>query len=94
LVASRTGQVEIAVNAPGGGWLLLADTWYPGWVAAANGEELPLFPAYGTMRAVLLTPGQYTVIFSYRPITFYAGLTLSLAALVASIVLWRRSYSK
>lgn len=94
LVSSRNGQVEIAANAPGGGWLLLADTWYPGWVATANGEALPLYPAYGIMRAVLLTPGQYNVIFSYRPTTFYVGLTFSLAALVASIVLWRRSYSK
>ncbi|MEX1071221.1 MAG: YfhO family protein [Anaerolineales bacterium] len=94
LVSSRNGQVEIAVNAPGGGWLLLADIWYPGWVAEVNGEALPLFPAYGIIRAVLLSPGQYSVIFSYRPISFYIGLTLSLAALAASIVLWRRWYSK
>ena len=92
LVSSRTGQVEIAVNAPGGGWLVLADTWYPGWVAAANGKSLPLFPAFGFMRAVPLWPGRYSVIFSYRPITFYVGLTLSLATLVASIGLWRRWY--
>lgn len=94
LVSSRNGQVEIAVNTSGGGWLLLADTWHPGWVAEANGEALPLFPAYGIMRAVALTPGQYKVAFSYRPISFYVGLTLSLAALTALLVLWRRSYSE
>jgi hypothetical protein len=94
LVSSRTGQVEIAVNAPGGGWLLLADTWYPGWVAAANGKSLPLYPAFGFMRAVPLLPGRYNVIISYTPLTFYVGVTLSLAALVASIGLWRRWFSK
>ena len=42
-----------------GGWLVLADTYFPGWTATIipqQGKEQPaaIWPAYGVMRAVKL----------------------------------------
>ena len=82
LMASRANSVLLQVAAPGGGWLVLADTWYPGWRAYAGGRELPIYPAAGVFRAVHLEAGDYDVVFRYQPLSFSLGLVLSAFAWV------------
>ncbi len=83
-------EVELAVEAPEGGWLVLADTWYPGWTAELDGRATESYPAYGVMRAVWVPAGQHTVNFSYRPTTVPIGLALTLVGLAAFAYLSRK----
>ncbi len=80
LLASSPNTVHLQVDAPGGGWLLLADTWYPGWVAIANGKEQDVYPADEVFRSVQLDPGRYQLDFIYQPASFTLGLALSALA--------------
>jgi O-antigen/teichoic acid export membrane protein len=95
-------EVTIGVNLPRAGYLLLVDNWFPGWKAydtqpGRDEQEIPLYRADGTFRAVALGPGQHTVRFKYTPLSFKLGLFISFMAgvillLVLSYWLWRRLY--
>ena len=82
--------VELAVKAPEGGWLVLADTWFPGWVAELDGQAAESYPANGVMRSVWIPSGQHTVVFQYRPITVPIGLALTVFGLAAFAYLRRK----
>ena len=91
LIDSTANRVSLRVEAPGGGWLVLSDTWYPGWRAFSNGEELAIYPANGTFRAVQLIPGQQQIEFVFQPASVYIGLSVSSLAWSLWIFLWLRS---
>ncbi|MEB2288248.1 MAG: oligosaccharide flippase family protein [Anaerolineae bacterium] len=94
-------QPEVAEES----WLVLADSFYPGWKAfvrpAGSGEdpeqETPLHLVNGNFRGVRLGPGAWTVRFRYSPATFQVGAFLSflsgmLLIFMLMLWLWRRLY--
>jgi hypothetical protein len=85
-------QVILEVATQSGGWLVLADTWYPGWQATIDGEETQIYPANVAFRAVWLLPGEYTITFAYSPASLTIGWGLFLITTIAIIStrkLWR-----
>ncbi|MFQ5942364.1 MAG: YfhO family protein [Anaerolineales bacterium] len=74
-------MVQIAVEAPDGGWLVLADMSYPGWRAELDSQATENYPANGFMRSVWVPAGNHTVSFIFRPITVPVGLVLSIVGL-------------
>ena len=70
-------KVRIEVTATGGGLLLLADTYAPGWLAHLDGAPVPLVRADYCFQAVALPPGNHVVEFSYDPYPFRIGLLLA-----------------
>ncbi len=78
--------VETQSSAPA--YLVVSDTFDPGWSAQVNGRPAAIYPAYVAFRAVFLPPGNHTVVFTYRPAGFMLGLGLSLCGLLGSLVLW------
>ena len=71
----------------GAGFLVLGDSYYPGWVCRSNGQETPIYVANGLMRAVYLTGGEHRVEFRFEPPRYYLGLKLAVFGLVVSILL-------
>ncbi len=67
--------VETELLAPG--YLVLADTFDPGWSATVDRQPAPIRPAYVAFRAVDLSKGKHTVVFTYRPAGFTLGLVLT-----------------
>jgi len=90
ILHSSANRVQLRADAPGGGWVILADTWYPGWHAIVNGEEQPIYVADILFRAVLLPEGKAEIEFIYRPLSFTFGLVLSALAWPTWFFLWRR----
>jgi hypothetical protein len=74
----NTVKVEVALERDG--YLVLSDTYYPGWRAYVDGEEEEILVANYAFRAVPLESGQHTVLFKYDPLSFKMGLAISLAA--------------
>ena len=86
-VASYAAQrVVIQAELSAAGVLVLADAFYPGWVARVDGVRREVLVADYVLRAVALPAGRHTVEFVFRPWSFYLGLTLSAAALIVLIV--------
>jgi hypothetical protein len=76
--------IRAVLDAPG--YLVLADTWYPGWRATVDGEPTELLRANYAFRAVSLEAGEHTVEMVYRPTSVLVGGVLSLAATTAIVV--------
>ncbi len=63
------------------GFLVLTDTWYPGWKAYVDEKETPIIRANYTFRAILVPEGSHTVRFSYEPQSVVIGAKISLISL-------------
>jgi len=95
--------IDASVSEPS--WLILADSYFPGWKAfvrpqgAGEGDEaeVDIHRVNGTFRGVLLEPGAWTVRFKYSPdsvkvgafVSFIAGMTV---LFLVGIYLWRFFY--
>ncbi len=77
--------VEIQTEAEAPRILVLADAFYPGWKAYVDGEAVPIFPANYAFRGTVVPAGRHEVRFEYRPVSFFGGLALSIAAMVVSL---------
>jgi len=85
-------RVVLSAHASADAYLVLADAWFPDWIARVDGVEVPLYRADLMFRAVRLSPGDHQVEFEYRPISLYAGAVISAIALVivGAIFVWTR----
>jgi hypothetical protein len=86
-------RVVVAASSGAPAWLVLTDTWFPGWRARLDGAEVPLLRADHAFRAVALPPGRHEVEFAFEPRGLRPGAAISLAALVvvAALLVPRRA---
>jgi len=76
------GRLVLTVKADGPGWLVVNDTWCPGWRAtaeAADGaqEELPVVRAWTAFMAVPVESGEQRVVLEYVPASVTWGVVLT-----------------
>jgi hypothetical protein len=69
------------------GYLVLADAYYPGWVAEVDGRPVSVHRANLYFRAIGLEAGQHEITFRYQPDSVQVGLAMSLGALLVWVVL-------
>ena len=89
------GQLQLLADLSGPGYVVLTDTYYPGWQASIDGRTVPILQANLAFRAVAIEAGQHEILFLYRPRSFTIGLWTSI--LICSIIgvliarsLWNR----
>lgn len=85
VVAEGRAVVDVRADAPGGGFLVLSDPYYPGWRAFVNGVETPILRANYLFRAVALPPGSHEVRFTFVPSSLHRGAVLSVAGLTIAL---------
>jgi hypothetical protein len=80
--------INVALAQPG--FLVLTDTYYPGWRATVDGAVTEILAANHAFRAVELEAGDHTVMLEYVPLSFQLGawLTLGTVSLLAATVLF------
>ncbi len=86
--------VDVATECPVGAYLVLSDTYDPGWSATIDGKAAPIRPAYVAFRSVYVPKGSHTLRFRYRPVGFVAGATVSALglAVVLFCLIWPRRF--
>ncbi|MCO6456777.1 MAG: YfhO family protein [Pirellulaceae bacterium] len=77
VVYDGNNQVRVLAELEASGYLVLSDTYYPGWTASAAGQQLPVVPANFAFRAVPLSAGRHEVQFDYEPPGLKVGLLVS-----------------
>lgn len=83
-------DLRVSVSEPGG-YLVLNDSWYPGWEAQLDGEAVPIRKANGLFRAVFVPAGQHRIEMRYRSRPFETGLWISGGSLLLTLsLLWLR----
>jgi hypothetical protein len=80
----KANSVTIDAETNCRGMLILADTWYPGWVATVDGRESQIYEPYGALRGVILDRGAHRVEFRYRPATAWIGAVGSLVGILGA----------
>ncbi len=80
-------RVDLRVQLDQPAFLVLADSWYPGWQAFVDGRPVEILRANYLYRALALPPGDHRVTFAYQPRPLAAGALLSLVALVPALTL-------
>jgi hypothetical protein len=93
IVARAPGSYEVEADAPSGGFLVLAEAWFPGWQAEVDGTPVEVLRANHLVQAVRLEPGRHRVRFAYRSRRLAAGLLVAgvpLVLLAASALVVRR----
>jgi hypothetical protein len=75
--------IDLEVDLPTTGYLVLTDAYTPGWVATVDGKQASLLRANGVFRAVSVPAGTHEVRLRYAPRVVYASAGLSAAAVAA-----------
>jgi uncharacterized membrane protein YfhO len=88
ILSEKTTEVNIAVQTDTAGYVLLADTFYPGWQAFVDGRAVPVQRANGAQRAVFVEPGKHQVRFRYAPASIRIGAVISGATSILCLGVW------
>jgi hypothetical protein len=81
-------RLEAELSRPG--YVVLVDSWDPGWRATVDGRPAPVLRANVAFRAVPVPAGRHAIEQRYRPRSVSLGLLLSLGSLAVALTLGRR----
>jgi hypothetical protein len=80
-------RVELQVSSSEDGFLVLTDSYYPGWRAAVDGVEAPVLRGNVLFRAIPINAGSYLVTLEFAPPSVYlGGLITAIAALLTLLL--------
>lgn len=68
--------IDVSINSPK--FLVLSDSYYPGWRAYVDGKRAKIYQANYIMRALYIDAGHHRVRFVFIPFSFWFGLAISL----------------
>ena len=74
--------IDVSVVSGSNGFLSFSELYYPGWNSYVDGLKEKIYRANYAFRAVYLKKGLHHVHMVYEPLSFYAGLTITLASVI------------
>lgn len=77
IMTYRPERIDIKAKTSDSGYLVLADTWYPGWTATMDDQPVPIIRADYIFRAIPLQSGAHVIVFEYHPASFSVGAAIS-----------------
>ncbi len=83
--AIRKTPNHIEVQADGPGWLVLSETWAPGWQASVDSVPVQVYRADVAFQGLPLGQGSHTVILMYAPTGWLVGRWVSLCGVVICV---------
>lgn len=81
-------RIRLEVERLQTGYLVVAQTYFPGWKARLDGVETPIVRANYAFSAVQIPPGRFEVELSYEPGSLRIGLWIGAASLAAGALAW------
>jgi hypothetical protein len=95
----KPNRIRFEVDGEAPGFLVLTDVWFPGWKCTVSGEEVKVYRANYTFRAVKVPAGKHMVEFRFEPVSYQRGriitfVTLGIVSIVSMglfLARWRRS---
>ena len=86
-VKNTPHEIVATVSMQCPGFVIFADPYFPGWQAYLDGKRVPIYPAYGALRAIAVGAGRHRMEFFYRPRSVYVGAVLTALGLLTAVVL-------
>jgi uncharacterized membrane protein YfhO len=88
-IEDHSNELVITLTAERPAWLVIADTYYPGWHAEVNGAPITIQRANLAFRAVQVEAGASTVRMRYEPGWLQPGAFISGLSLLVLLLLFR-----
>ncbi|HOW60067.1 MAG TPA: YfhO family protein [Candidatus Omnitrophota bacterium] len=83
--------VKIRATSDHPGFLILSDTYFPGWKATVDGKKAKIYIADLMFRGVFIEKGSHIIEFHYRPLSFIVGAILSLLTFLGLVLTFLNS---
>jgi Bacterial membrane protein YfhO len=80
-------QVVLEVDLESPGLVILGDVFYRGWELTIDGTPRPVYRVNGSMRGAAVSAGHHRLVYTFRPPVVRIGGLVSIAGLVALVVL-------
>lgn len=90
IVKDSGHEITILANLDGDGLLILADSYYPGWKAYVNKQEVQIYAANMNQKAIYLNKGIHTIIFKYQPSSIKTGSIITLISLLTLVCIYTK----
>jgi hypothetical protein len=87
ILQDRPGSIRVMVNANQRALLVVSESHDPGWRALVDGKEVDLLRVNGDFMGCVVERGQHNVLLRFAPAAVRHGLPLSLAGLLAGLLL-------
>ena len=91
VLLENSNYLTVKVTSDADGWLMLSDSWYPGWKATVDGNPARVYPANYAFKAVQIHKGENMIQFSYLPVLFIVGLCVSCFSILILFLLFNFS---
>jgi uncharacterized membrane protein YfhO len=86
LVSDEFDRVTFQSRTTTDGFLVMSDTFYPGWQAEVDGRPTPVVRTNYALRGICLPAGDHQVVFRFEPVTLKVGAVLSVIGLLVVAV--------
>lgn len=90
LLRDGSDELHFEASSPRQGFLVLFDSWYPGWKAEIDARPVPVLRADYAFRALALPAGRSRARLYFEPESFRLGVLVAAAAALALCVAWLR----
>jgi hypothetical protein len=94
IIESNPTNFRLRIRAPRYALIVSSQPWWPGWRVTLNGRRREPQQVNGPFLGFTVPPGDWDVRVDYFPLSFYLGLTASLAAIAALSVAGVRARAK
>jgi hypothetical protein len=86
-IANTSLNLDVETN--GRSFLIVADSFFPGWTASIDGKATPIFAVYGCVRGISIeNAGKHHVEFRFVQRTLFAGLVCMTLGILLIGTLW------
>ena len=84
-ISESNNRLRLRVKASENTFLVLSDTYFPGWKVYVDGNKGEIYRANYTFRAVPLNAGIHKIEFAYDPISFKLGAIVTFLAIMGCV---------
>jgi len=84
----RADGLGLTTDTSAPGYVVVLDTYYPGWTATVDGTPADVLRANVMFRAVAVPAGKHTVTLKYRPASVVWGLSVSAVSVIFGLASW------
>jgi hypothetical protein len=87
IISEKNNRLQLLVNSTEDNFLVLSDTYYPGWKAFVDGTPKKIYRANYAFRAVPLNAGTHRVEFVYHPLSFKLGALFTFLGMIGCLIM-------
>jgi hypothetical protein len=80
---TNESSVSLTVNIGRRAFLVLSDSWYPGWKAYVDGKQTSIYQTNAVSRGIVIEgAGPHQVIFRFEPTSLYIGIGITASTFI------------